>query len=698
MISSCFGEDRRITDDEFYRQVEAGNVLELKGVGSTIYGLYVLDSKVKEGTALSDKQHDFYFTLTSVFDVGAVRDFVREYNEGKPESEQIVSVFGPAGFNWMDLLIPILYIGLIIVVVIIVFRMFAKANGKNFDFGKTKARMESGIKITFNDVAGADEEKREMQEIVEFLKNPKKFTDLGARIPKGVLLVGPPGTGKTLLAKAIAGEANVPFFSISGSDFVEMFVGVGASRVRDLFEQAKKSMPCLVFIDEIDAVGRQRGTGLGNTNDEREQTLNQLLVQMDGFESNDGIVVIAATNRHDVLDPALLRAGRFDRRITVMQPDVKGREKIFQLHSKNKPMADGVNFERIARSTPGFTGADIENVLNEAAIQAARDNRPVITAKDIAEGISKTLMGPQKRSRVVTEESRKATAYHEAGHAIVAKLGQHSKRDIQEVSTIYRGAALGYTASAPLEDNITHSREALLDELDFCMAGRVAEKLVFGSINSGAANDIRQASDIARGMVTQLGMSEKLGSVCYEGETEIFIGRNYQQHTKYSETTAAAIDAEVKKLIDESLVRVEKTLKENRKLLDSMVDVLMAKETIYNEEVEMLFSGKSAKSVITAIDKRDKEQEEAFRKARLEKAEKEKAELEELRAKALAAFNGAAAAAGVNLPATPAAEAKPAEITVIVKDESVKPKTAAKPKAVKSEKEADETVDKTDKN
>ena len=701
------GDDKRISDDTFYKQVEAGKVAAVHGVGTSIYGMYVsADSDINADKF--PKEHDFYFTLVTGSDITDLRKYLLDYNEGKldfqsgtPPAVLMVYQFEQAPKSIWDTLLPILYIVILVAVAIFVIRAITKANGKSFDFGKNKARVENGIKIAFDDVAGADEEKREMQEIVEFLKNPKKFTDLGARIPKGVLLVGPPGTGKTLLAKAIAGEAGVPFFSITGSDFVEMFVGVGAARVRDLFEQAKRNMPCLIFIDEIDAVGRQRGTGLGNTNDEREQTLNQLLVQMDGFESKDGIVVIAATNRVDVLDPALLRAGRFDRRITVMRPDLKGREKILLLHAKNKPMADDINYESIARGMPGFTGADIENVLNEAAILAARDNRPVITQKDIAEGVVKTQFGPQKRSRAVTEEARKATAYHEAGHAIVAKLGKTGKREIQEVSTITRGVALGYTSAPMLEDNITYSKDMLLDELDYCMGGRVAEKMIYGSINSGAANDIQQATEVARSMITQLGMSDKLGSVCYEGQDEVFIGRNYQQHMKYSETTAAIIDAEVKRLIDESLARTEKTLRENRKLLDAMVEVLMVKETIFTEEMQMLFDGKSAKEVIKAIDKKEKDQAAAFEKARAEKAEKERLALANLRAKAMAAFNGAAVAAGVDVTAT--VEEKEEVTTIegeksanIIVDETTKSSTAKTPakkaSAKKTEAKADDAT------
>ena len=412
------------------------------------------------------------------------------------------------------------------IVMYIIYRQSQGQNQQAMNFGKTKARVTQSVKVRFSDVAGAEEEKEELQEIVEFLKNPKKFVDIGARIPKGVLLVGPPGTGKTLFAKAVAGEANVPFFSISGSDFVEMFVGVGASRVRDLFDQAKHNMPCIVFIDEIDAVGRQRGTGLGGGHDEREQTLNQLLVQMDGFEKNDGIIVMAATNRADILDPALLRPGRFDRQIYVQVPDVRGREEIFKVHARNKPIAPDIDFKTLARLTSGFTGADIENLLNEAAILCARDNRKVITMGDINEGINKVIAGPQKKSRVVSERDKRITAYHESGHAIVAKLLKNCD-EVNEVSIIPRGQAAGYTITRPVNDDNHVTRGKLMDEIAMMLAGRVAEEIVIEDITTGASNDIQRASAIARKMVTEWGMSP-LGTISRQSRTRGVFGTRFQ--------------------------------------------------------------------------------------------------------------------------------------------------------------------------
>ena len=495
-----------------------------------------------------------------------------------------------------SLLLPILSVVLLGVVMYIIYRQSQGQNQQAMNFGKTKARVTQSVKVRFSDVAGAEEEKEELQEIVEFLKNPKKFVDIGARIPKGVLLVGPPGTGKTLFAKAVAGEANVPFFSISGSDFVEMFVGVGASRVRDLFEQAKHNMPCIVFIDEIDAVGRQRGTGLGGGHDEREQTLNQLLVQMDGFEKNDGIIVMAATNRADILDPALLRPGRFDRQIYVQVPDVRGREEIFKVHARNKPLAPDIDFKTLARLTSGFTGADIENLLNEAAILCARDNRKVISMGDINEGINKVIAGPQKKSRVVSERDKRITAYHESGHAIVAKLLKNCD-EVNEVSIIPRGQAAGYTITRPVNDDNHVTRGKLMDEIAMMLAGRVAEEIVIEDITTGASNDIQRASSIARKMVTEWGMSP-LGTI-YLGnpEHEVFLGRDFNQQAMSPET-AAKVDAEMKSILDECYATAKNILSEHRELLDNMVKVLFAKETIFQNEVDMLFEGKSPEDII----------------------------------------------------------------------------------------------------
>ena len=499
--------------------------------------------------------------------------------------------------------------------------------GAAFDFAKTDAIVATKVKVRFDDVAGAEEEKEELKEIVEFLKQPKKFRDVGARIPKGVLLVGQPGTGKTLFAKAVAGEANVPFYSISGSDFVEMFVGVGASRVRNLFKQAKKTQPCIVFIDEIDAVGRRRGAGLGGGNDEREQTLNQLLVQMDGFDENDGVVIMAATNRADVLDPALMRPGRFDRQVYVHMPDVKGREAIFKVHARNKPLASEVDFKNLARLTSGFSGADIENLLNEAAILAARDDRKAIFMKDILEGINKVIAGPQKKSRVVTERDRKITAYHEAGHALVGRFMKHSDA-IQEVSIIPRGAAAGYTISRPKTDDSHVTYNYLIDTIAMTLGGRAAEEIVFEDISTGASQDIKQATGIARNMVVEWGMSPKLPNTYFGGEGEVFIGRDFQTQTGYSEEYAAIIDSEIRRIIDENYKRAKECLTENRQVLDDMVALLFKHETIYGDEVDMLIAGKTVDEVSQSIaqkqEERDKEAERMKKQAE-EEAKKQEA-------------------------------------------------------------------------
>lgn len=505
-----------------------------------------------------------------------------------------------------SLVMPLLMLGVGVLAIMFLMRSVNGANKGAMDFGKTKARVNHNIKVRFADVAGAEEEKEELQEIVEFLKNPRKFSVLGARIPKGVLLVGPPGTGKTLFAKAVAGEANVPFFSISGSDFVEMFVGVGASRVRDLFAMAKKSMPCIVFIDEIDAVGRQRGAGLGGGNDEREQTLNQLLVQMDGFEANDGIIIMAATNRADILDPALMRPGRFDRQIYVNMPDVRGREAILKVHSRNKPLAANVNFKVLARMTAGFSGADIANLLNEAAILAARKNEKAITNIDLYEAINKVIMGPQKKSRLITESDKRITAYHESGHAILARLLPHCD-PVQEVSIIPRGSAGGYTLTRPDGDEQYYGKAKLLDEIVMTYGGRVAEELIIHDISSGASSDIKAATDRARRMVTQWGMSEKVGPVNYGDNDQVFIGRDYETKAGYSEHTAAIIDEEVQRIIKESHERAVELLTANKKLLDNMARLLIERETIYQDEVDLIMEGKDVKEILEFMDKRDKE-------------------------------------------------------------------------------------------
>lgn len=509
-----------------------------------------------------------------------------------------------AGNLWSDLIFPIASIAIGIFIIVLFVRQARGTNSGAFDFGKTKAQVISNVKVRFSDVAGADEEKEELKEVVDFLKNPQKFTALGARTPKGVLLVGNPGTGKTLFAKAVAGEANVPFFSISGSDFVEMFVGVGASRVRDLFNTAKKNQPCIIFIDEIDAVGRQRGAGLGGGNDEREQTLNQLLVQMDGFESNEGIVVMAATNRSDVLDPALLRPGRFDRTIYVNMPDVKGREAILKVHARNKPLAPDVNFKVLSRMTGGFSGADLANLLNEAAILAARESRKYITNQDLYEGINKVLLGPQKKSRIVTETDKRMTAYHESGHAILAAI-LPGCNPVHEVSIIPRGMAGGYTMTRPDNDDQYLVKSKLKDDLIMTMGGRAAEEIICHEVSSGPSSDISHVTKLAKRMVTEWGMNEKLGPVCYGSDTEIFLGRDYQTKADFSEETARAIDDEVRSIVNESYKKAVDLLNENRALLDTMARVLLEKETIYSDEVDMIINGKSAQEVIKYMEERD---------------------------------------------------------------------------------------------
>ncbi|MBO7390201.1 MAG: ATP-dependent zinc metalloprotease FtsH [Clostridia bacterium] len=507
---------------------------------------------------------------------------------------------------WSSLLPIVVGIVLIGVFLFILNRQNMGANNKAMSFGSTKARVTGNVKERFTDVAGAEEEKEELKEIVEFLKDPQKFTDVGAKIPKGVLLVGPPGTGKTLFAKAVAGEAKVPFFSISGSDFVEMFVGVGASRVRDLFIQAKKNMPCIVFIDEIDAVGRQRGAGLGGGHDEREQTLNQLLVQMDGFEANDGVIVMAATNRADILDPALLRPGRFDRQIYVNAPDVKGREEILRVHSRNKPLSGDIDFKTVARLTIGFTGADIANLLNEAAILAARANRRVIIMEDILEGINKVIMGPQKKSRVVTETDKRITAYHESGHAIIAKVLENCD-DVQEVSIIPRGMAAGYTLTRPDSDDSHVTKNKLLDNICMMLGGRAAEQIVIQDISTGASNDIQRASSIARSMVTEWGMSDVIGNMYLGSDHEIFIGKTYGQHSDVSENMSGVVDSEIKKIIDHQYTRALEILGKHRDVMEKMVRLLYEKETIFKDEVEALFEGASVESILHPEEKPSEE-------------------------------------------------------------------------------------------
>ncbi len=571
------------------------------GSDVTITGLYV-DGAYSVKIRLKGVRGYSYFA--NIPNRATLPDILNEWaeyarNNGRADIADYIKTI-PVSYNdpssgsvLSSILVPILLYAVLAIVFIIILRKSMGANSQAMNFGKTTANQVRDIKVRFNDVAGAEEEKQELQEIVDFLKYPKKYTDIGARIPRGVLLVGPPGTGKTLFAKAVAGEANVPFFSISGSDFVEMFVGVGASRVRDLFDQAKKNMPCIIFIDEIDAVGRQRGAGLGGGNDEREQTLNQLLVQMDGFEASSSIIVMAATNRADILDPALMRPGRFDRQIYVNVPDVKGREEIFKVHSRNKPLSAEINFKSLARLTAGFTGADIENILNESAILAARENRKLIEMKDISEAINKVMAGPAKRSRLVTETDKRITAYHESGHAIVAKLMKHCD-SVHEVSIIPRGMAAGYTITLPENDDNHMTKGKLLDNIAMMLAGRAAEEIVIQDISTGASNDIQRASKIARKMVTEWGMSDTLGNMYLGASEEVFLGRDYQTQLNYSDEVAAKIDAEVKRILDEQYRVALSILKENRAIMDAMVKALYEKETIYEDEIDALFGEDSS--------------------------------------------------------------------------------------------------------
>ncbi len=509
------------------------------------------------------------------------------------EGKLVSTVPAPETVSWWVSLLPTLL--MILVIGFFTFSFMKQQTGGHGigNFGKSKAKSASDSNVTFEQVAGADEEKKELEEVVEFLKDPKKFIELGARIPKGVLLVGPPGTGKTLLAKAVAGEAGVPFFSISGSDFVEMFVGVGASRVRDLFEQARKNLPAIIFIDEIDAVGRQRGAGLGGGHDEREQTLNQLLVEMDGFGTNEGIIIIAATNRPDILDPALLRPGRFDRQVVVNYPDQKGREAILKVHSKNKPISDSVSLETVSKSTYGFTGADLENLLNEAAILSARRDKKVIEQDEIDEAILKVIMGPEKKNRKHEKDNKEKTAYHEAGHAVAAKL-LPTQDNVHQVSIIPRGRAGGFTLSLPDTDKSYISKNEMLEDIIMMLAGRAAEKIVFNDINTGASNDLERATQTARKMVMQYGMSEKLGYVTFTAEDhEVFLGRDFSQGRNYSESVAAVIDDEIKRIIDECYTNCEKLLNDNRDKLDNVAKALVEYEKLDAAEFEEVFENGS---------------------------------------------------------------------------------------------------------
>ncbi len=565
--------------DQFVDLVDRGEVQSLTVDGSEIHGV------LKEGGA----------KFTVYGPIG--EDFQRELAQKAKNDPKFTFKYEPAEKDsiWQRILVSWLPMLILLVIFFLFMRQLQGTNTKAMSFGKSRARLlnENTKKVTFDDIAGVEEAKEELEEIVLFLKNPKKFTRLGGRIPKGVLLMGPPGTGKTLLARGVAGEAGVPFFSISGSDFVEMFVGVGASRVRDLFEQGKKNAPCIIFIDEIDAVGRHRGAGLGGGHDEREQTLNQLLVEMDGFESNEGVILIAATNRPDVLDPALMRPGRFDRRVVVSNPDVRGREQILQVHVGRVPLAGDVELNVIARGTPGFSGADLENLVNEAALLAARRGADRVDMSDFEAAKDKVMMGAERRSLVMSEEERKNTAYHEAGHTLVARLLPGTD-PVHKVTIVPRGRALGLTMQLPSEDRLSMNRSYAQKRLAILMGGRVAEEVTFNEMTNGASNDIDQATRLARAMVCEWGMSDKLGPLAFgKQEEQIFLGRELAQHRDYSEETAIEIDAEVRRLVKEGYDLARKLLTEHFATLKAIAEALIARETLESEDVDLLIRGET---------------------------------------------------------------------------------------------------------
>ena len=569
---SSGAKEKEINFSEFLSQVDQGNVTEATLSGQDVRGKYKND-KAGFHTTVPANYPDMYKILQ--------------------DKKVNITVKDPQSGGWPSWLLNLAPFVLLGALWFIMIRQMQSGGNKALSFGKSKARLLSmqQKKVTFKDVAGVDEAKEELKEIIEFLREAQKFQKLGGRIPKGVLLVGPPGTGKTLLARAVAGEANVPFFSISGSDFVEMFVGVGASRVRDLFEQGKKNAPCIIFIDEIDAVGRHRGAGLGGGHDEREQTLNQLLVEMDGFESNDGVILIAATNRPDVLDPALLRPGRFDRRVVVSRPDVRGREEILRVHTRKIPLNDDVNLAVLARGTPGFSGADLANMVNEAALVAARQNRKTVLMWDFEQAKDKVLMGAERKSMLLSDEEKKVTAYHEAGHALVAALREHSD-PLHKVTIIPRGMALGVTMQLPVDDKHTYTRDYLETRLAIMMGGRVAEELFLHTMTTGAGNDIEQASDLARKMVCEFGMST-LGPMTFgKKEEQIFLGREISQHRDFSEETARKIDQEVRRFVDEGYQSATNILKNNGPILEKIAATLLVREVLDAGEVEMLIEGK----------------------------------------------------------------------------------------------------------
>ena len=569
---SSSAKEREINFSEFESQVDQGNVTEVTIIGQEVRGKFKND-KASFHTTVPPNYPDMYKTL-----------------HDKGVNMTIKDAQGGGWPTWLLNLAPFILLGALWFIMI---RQMQTGGNKALSFGKSRARLLSmqQKKVTFKDVAGVDEAKEELREIIEFLREAQKFQKLGGRIPKGVLLVGPPGTGKTLLARAVAGEANVPFFSISGSDFVEMFVGVGASRVRDLFEQGKKNAPCIIFIDEIDAVGRHRGAGLGGGHDEREQTLNQLLVEMDGFESNEGVILIAATNRPDVLDPALLRPGRFDRRVVVSRPDVRGREEILRVHTRKIPISDDVDLGVLARGTPGFSGADLANMVNEAALNAARQNRKTVLMYDFEMAKDKVLMGAERKSMLLSDEEKKVTAYHEAGHALVAAMREHSD-PLHKVTIIPRGMALGVTMQLPIDDKHTYTRDYLETRLAIMMGGRVAEELFLNTMTTGAGNDIEQASDLARKMVCEFGMST-LGPITFgKKEEQIFLGREISQHRDFSEETAQKIDQEVGRFVDEGYKSAVNILQINRNSLVKIAMALLEREVLDANDIQMIIEGK----------------------------------------------------------------------------------------------------------
>ena len=639
-------ESKKIEYTDFVAMVKRGEVAMVEITERELVGLKK-NSEIKAD--LFPSRYDFYCFIPSEESFRNAMNSIAAELTGKDVNTITEADYAfqytynpPPEASIFEILLPyLLILGAFALYYYFVFRSQGGGN-QMMNFGKSRARthIDPHNKVTFADVEGADEEKEELKEVVEFMRAPKRFTEMGARIPKGVLLVGPPGTGKTLLAKAVAGEAQVPFFSISGSDFVEMFVGVGASRVRDLFSTAKKCAPAVVFIDEIDAVGRQRGAGLGGGHDEREQTLNQLLVEMDGFAANEGIIVIAATNRPDILDPALLRPGRFDRQITVNYPDVKGREAILRLHAKGKPMAEDVDLAVLAKRTPGFTGADLENVLNEAAILAARFKKKKISMIELEEAITRTVVGPEKRSRVITPEDKRITAYHEAGHAIVAKKLKNCD-PVHEVSIIPRGMAAGYTMTMPENDDNHMSRGKILDEIAMMLGGRVAETVALDDICTGAYNDLQRATELARKMVVEFGMSDEIGPVFLGGQTEVFIAKDWGHQRNFSEQVAARVDAEIRRILEEQFARAREAIESDLPAMERVVAALIEYERITGEEFEKLYDGEEVQLVSyrekqTVLETADPEvlaEEEAERKRKEEEARR-KAEEEAAKAQA----------------------------------------------------------------